>query len=161
MSQYIYFYGHKTGPYICFSNFYPCMFKDKKYTYNCSEQFFMKVKQETFDPDNEQIAQAIMTSSKPTEIKKLGRQVHNYNEDIWKSMRYNVMLNALRLKFSQNDNLCKLLLDTGEDIIVEANPFDRIWSIGIGIVKAQQGTPWRGQNLLGKALMEIRKELKK
>jgi predicted NAD-dependent protein-ADP-ribosyltransferase YbiA (DUF1768 family) len=43
------------------------------------------------------------------------------------------MLNSLRLKFSQNNDLCKILLDTRDDIIAEANPFDRIWGIGIGV----------------------------
>lgn len=83
MTSYIYFYGHKEGPYKCFSIYYPCVFQDNKYTWNCSEQFFMKVKQDTFDSDNETITQAIISQSSPTEIKKLGRKVQNYNEGVW------------------------------------------------------------------------------
>jgi ribA/ribD-fused uncharacterized protein len=55
------------------------------------------------------------------------------------------------------------LLETKPKILVEASPYDKIWGIGLSIADAIK-TPksqWPGQNLLGKALVEVRKKLDK
>lgn len=158
-SQYIFFWSEK-NTYGFMSNFYPCTFKENSYTYNCSEQYFMKKKQELFDPTNEQLANAIMNTSDPKEIKKYGRAVKNYNETIWNTHRFNAMLNANKLKFSSNPNLREQLLETGNKILVEASPYDNIWGIGLDKKDALTLEPdkWPGQNLLGKVLMEVRDE---
>ena len=46
-------------------------------------------------------------------------------------------------------------------VLVEASPVDRIWGIGLAAddVRAQKPGQWRGLNLLGFALMEVRREL--
>ena len=65
------------------------------------------------------------------------------------------------LKFSQNPNIKQYLLSTGDRILVEASPFDRIWGIGYiasNAVKVEK-SKW-GQNLLGKCLMKVREILK-
>ena len=62
------------------------------------------------------------------------------------------MKTALRAKFTQHENLKKILLDTGDRELIEDSPTDYQWGCG------QDGT---GQNLLGKALVEIRTELRK
>ena len=56
----------------------------------------------------------------------------------------------------------EFLLSTGDKILVEASPYDKIWGIGM-----KEGTPgienpsnWKGENLLGFALMEVRDELR-
>ena len=57
--------------------------------------------------------------------------------------------------------LAEVLLATGEREIVEASPMDRIWGIGFGERKAEEvGRERWGLNLLGKALMEVRSELR-
>lgn len=141
------FFGTK-GEYGCFSNFYKASFKDTKgCQYSYSEQYFMKKKQELFDPHNEELARAIMTSENPKQIKMLGRKVKNFDDKIWKVNRYEVMMSALLLKFSQNDDIRVVLMNTKDEYIQEASPYDYVWGIG------KSG---KGQNLLGNALMEVR-----
>jgi len=65
-------------------------------------------------------------------------------------------------KFSQDTDLKKYLLQTEEKIIVEASPADAIWGIGMATDNPQINNPknWKGENLLGYALMEVRNQLK-
>lgn len=63
-------------------------------------------------------------------------------------------------KFHQNKELRVSLEKTGDAILVEASPMDRIWGIGLGEKSAKEGKAWRGQNLLGKALVKVREALK-
>ena len=65
----------------------------------------MKMKQETFDPENINIANAIMKAKTPTEVKRLGRRIDNYDENIWNNIRYNHMIDALKYKFNQNEDI--------------------------------------------------------
>ena len=66
------------------------------------------------------------------------------------------MYDALYYKFSQNDDILQKLLSTGNSTLAEASPRDRIWGIGLNITDAYSGKKWKGQNLLGKALMNVR-----
>ena len=65
--------------------------------------------------------------------------------------------------FSQHEDMKQFLLETGEAVIVEASPRDRIWGIGMGASNENATYPakWRGQNLLGSALMDVRETLKR
>lgn len=64
-------------------------------------------------------------------------------------------------KFSQNPDLKEFLLGTGDAVIVEASPYDKIWGIGLKAndERARNPETWRGENLLGFALMDVREEL--
>ena len=64
-------------------------------------------------------------------------------------------------KYSQNASLKKLLLSTENKVIVEASPMDIIWGVGLhpNDDKVLDESNWRGQNLLGKTLMEVRDKL--
>jgi ribA/ribD-fused uncharacterized protein len=66
-------------------------------------------------------------------------------------------------KFSQDENLKEFLLNTNERILVEASPMDKIWGIGLAADHPNIENPilWKGENLLGFALMEVRDELRK
>ena len=156
----IYFYN-LNNQFDYLSNFYKTNFNDKNgINYNCSEQYFMYKKCETFDPNNNILLNAILNENSATQIKKYGRQVKNYNDTIWKEKRYNIMLEALRLKFSQNEIIKQKLLDTKPKILYEASKNDKIWGIGFYDNDAVQVDKTKyGENLLGKALMEIRNEL--
>lgn len=159
MTEYIFFYGHNPNePYGCFSNFYPSNFTVDGKNYTCSEQYFMKKKQELFDPTNEQLANKIMETTNPASIKKFGRQVKNYNDTIWNTNRYQIMVDALKAKFNQNPNLKQILMSTGNKQLAETTSRDKIWAIGLDMndPKRFDETQWKGQNLLGKALMEAR-----
>lgn len=149
-----YFYGHKTGKYKSFSNFYLSPFEDDEGNkYSCSEQYFMAKKAKKFKDDV--TYKKIMKETDPSKIKKLGREVKNFDQKKWEKWRYNIMFNACMYKFEQNEKLMKLLCST-EGVIAEASPRDTTWGIGIGVKKAEEGEKWRGKNLLGKILMEIR-----
>ena len=61
-------------------------------------------------------------------------------------------------KFEQNANIGEFLKSTGETIWVEAAGRDVIWGIGLGKAneKAQDSRTWRGRNLLGFVLTDVR-----
>jgi len=156
----IYFYNLK-NKFNYMSNFYKTIFTDKDgIKYNCSEQYFMYHKCKIFDPKNNILLETIITETSATKIKKYGRQVQNFNDIFWKEKRYNIMLEALRLKFNQNEIIKQKLLETKPKILYEASKNDRIWGIGYYDKDAIQIEKSKfGENLLGNALMEIRSEL--
>lgn len=159
----IFFYGCRDAELGFMSNFFSCHFWDGDGNVYCnSEQYFMKKKQETFDPDNIALGIAIMESTNPMEIKKLGRRVKNYDDEVWKAVRYQIMRDALLLKFEQNAELRDKLLATGGRELFEASPTDRIWGIGVGpeAAKKVRNRSRFGKNLLGIALMEVRESLR-
>jgi ribA/ribD-fused uncharacterized protein len=75
----------------------------------------------------------------------------------------NAMFDANWGKYSSNDHLKTVLLETGDKIIVEASPYDRIWGVGLGEndPKILDQSKWRGQNKLGQVLMKVREKLRK
>ena len=157
---YIFFWG-TTGTYGFLSNFFKCTFHVNGVDFNCSEQYFMKMKQELFDPFNEHLAKCILSETNPVQIKKYGRMVKNFNGQHWDTTKYNIMCNALEHKFIQNPILKQRLIDIGNAILVEASPHDIVWGIGLSqqVARITPECAWRGQNLLGKALMHIRHNL--
>jgi len=156
----IYFFGQdKQNGFM--SNFYKSDFVDDEGNkYNCSEQYFMYRKCQRFDASNIRLLNGILTETNPSTIKRYGREVKNYDEKIWEEDRYGIMVEALRLKFNQNAYIRKQLIETKPRLLYEASPYDKIWGIGFCYHDAiRQDESNFGQNLLGKALMQIRDEL--
>jgi hypothetical protein len=150
-----------TDKYIFFwdsiySNWYGCEFSSAGRKFNCSEQNFMYHKALTFG--DVETAEKMMKESHPRVQKKLGKLVKNYDDTTWAEVRYDIMKEAVYLKFSQNKELLSELLKTGDKIFVEASPYDTIWGIGMGedddLILDEKN--WKGLNLLGKALCEVR-----
>ena len=102
-----------------------------------------------------------MAESNPATCKALGKSAANFNQQLWDSCKEEIIYNANYAKFSQNPELKAALLATGDAIIAEASPFDKIWGIGLKAGDPDSQTPekWKGENLLGKALMKVRKAL--
>ena len=96
-------------------------------------------------------------------MKALGRKVRNFDPQVWDKLKYSIVLNGNYYKFTQNKEMMDFLLSTGDKILVEASPVDTIWGIGLGKEneKAKNVAMWRGKNLLGFALMEVRDEIRK
>lgn len=96
------------------------------------------------------------------EIKQLGRQVKNYDDKLWVKHRESYVLRGNYEKFSQNEELKQKLLSTGNTIMAESNYFDKIWAIGIKESDPNATSPskWKGLNLLGKILTNIREKFK-
>ncbi len=105
----------------------------------------------------------ILSAKDQKEIKDLGRKIKNFNEEIWNREKYEIVKSGNLAKFSQDENLKEFLLSTGDKIIVEASPYDSIWGIGMGAKdeNIEYPTAWKGENLLGFALMEVRDLLNK
>lgn len=157
------FFWKENNKYGFLSNFYYSSFKDSLgFTYICNEQYFMVQKCLLFDSENSKLFKEIMDCKIPIMIKKLGRKVNNFDKHIWNKEKYNIMKTGIKYKFSQNKFLKKKLLETKNKMLFEASPYDKIWGIGIEHNVASKLNPsdFEGENLLGKALMEIRDELK-
>jgi len=144
-----------------FSNWYPSIFTHNGITFSRGEQYMMYQKAIMFGDTN--IAHAILLTGNPKEQKDLGRMVSNYNDTIWSEKRVEVMVEGLFEKFNQNPLLKEALLNTGDTILVEASPVDRIWGIGLAEdhPDALDQSKWRGQNLLGIVLMKVRDAIRK
>ncbi|KAJ7637050.1 hypothetical protein FB45DRAFT_908091 [Roridomyces roridus] len=94
-------------------------------------------------------------------VKALGRKVKAFKEEVWVEHRERIVTEGSIHKFRQNPAIREKLLATGDTMIVEASPFDRIWGIGCSEENAisRSGDKW-GLNLLGKALVEARRVLR-
>lgn len=112
---------------------------------------------------DQEIREQILKCSDPKQIKALGRKVRRFDQKVWDKFKYAIVLNGNWCKFSQNRNLRKFLLSTGDSVLAEASPYDNIWGIRLSAnsLEAQDPMKWRGQNLLGFALMEVRDELRR
>ena len=145
-----------------FSNFYPCSFTEGGKVWKNSEQCFMAKKAEYFK--DMEILEEILKAETPEQAKKLGRKVKNFDAEKWSKVCFDKMYDAVYAKFSQNNDLKKLLLSSDFEGkgFVEGSPFDAIWG-----VKMDWRNPdidneknWQGQNLLGKVLNKVREDLR-
>lgn len=156
-----FFWGHTPAPdgritKSCLSQWWQSPFRKGSVEYCCMEQYMMAGKARLFG-DGEMLAE-ILAESRPGVIKKLGRRVRNFDSDVWKAHKYDIVAEGNLCKFSQNPGLREFLLSTGNSILVEASPFDRIWGIGMRESDPRASDPlqWKGENLLGFALTEVR-----
>lgn len=142
-----------------FSNWYPSDFELGEIRFSSMEQYMMYEKAVIFhDMD---MAQKILSENDVAKIKQYGRQVAQYNETIWNGLRQIVVYRGLLAKFSQNAKLGMKLKKTEDAILAECAVHDRIWGIGLSMQDPCRFDmeKWRGQNLLGFALMQVREQL--
>ena len=162
-NQNITYFWKPHGQYGAFSNWSQHSYVDEEgNTMLTSESGLMFAKWKLFDPTNMKLKQQILESTDPAVIKSLGRRVKNFYDNVWDQQKYYIMVDILKLKFSQNQELKTLLLSTGDSILVEASSYDKIWGIGLNESDAKKTEikNWPGENLLGKALMEVRSFLR-
>ena len=159
------FYGH-TGRAdgklsdAVFSQFWPCQFVLGGQRYIFAEQWMMASKARLFG--DAEACQRILQATAPLVCKRIGRQVRGFDEGRWREHRMELVTVGNVAKFEQDPALAAYLLATGEEVLVEASPTDRIWGIGLGRDNADAKDPqrWRGQNLLGFALIRARSILR-
>lgn len=162
--DFVFFWGHedrgKGLTKVCLSQWYQCPFVVEGQYYNCAEQYMMAEKARIFG--DEEIRQQILAEYSQMAMKKLGRKVRDYDDEIWKEKRFDVVVKGNIAKFSQNEKLLDFLLSTDDKILVEASPKDTVWGIGLdeSSPEAIQPRKWKGENLLGFVLMEVRDILK-
>ena len=149
----IYFWGS----YL--SQWYKSPFIESGINFNTAEQYMMFHKALLFGDTD--IAEQILLEKQPSIQKELGKQVKNFDIDLWVKFREEIVIKGNLLKFQQNTSLFTLLVGTGNKIIVEASPVDRIWGVGLHyedeLILDEKN--WKGLNLLGKCLMEVRSRL--
>jgi ribA/ribD-fused uncharacterized protein len=149
------FYG-KLSP---FSQWYTCDFNVDNVDYNCAEQYMMHQKALLFN--DHKSAEAIMREGSPSVQKQLGRGVRSWDQATWDGACVEIVTKGNFAKFTQNPDLLRDLMDTKNTILVEANPYDKTWGVGLSMGDPQLFSPdqWRGENRLGRILTEIREFL--
>lgn len=163
--KYICFWGHKKKASgitkSCFSQWYYSPFEVAGITYKTAEHYMMAKKAKLFgDLDTEA---KIIASNDPGAAKQFGREVRNFDDKVWVSHRFEIVVEANIEKFGQHTELKEFLLNTGDRILVEASPVDKVWGVGLTADDSAVENPnlWKGLNLLGFALMEVRERLSK
>lgn len=159
----LFFWNHRspTGEVTeaCLSQWWHCRFAIDGQYYCCAEQYMMAEKARLMG--DETTRRRIMQNTDPEVIKQLGREVKDFDSERWARYRYSVVLNGNLHKFAQNKPLRDFLLSTGNKVLVEASPMDKIWGIGLDENRFEARDPnlWQGSNLLGFALMQVRDAL--
>ena len=160
----IFFWGHTPNPKkitkSCFSQWYDVYLEINGIQYHTTEQYMMASKARLFG--DEDTLNEIMNATTPFEYKKLGRKVKGFEPSLWDEKKLDIVVEGNKAKFGQNPELKEFLLSTDDAILVEASPYDTIWGIGMDKETALNSNveDWKGENLLGCALMEVRDWLK-
>jgi ribA/ribD-fused uncharacterized protein len=158
------FWGHQPQPdgsvgKGVLSQWWPCRFTVDGVDYASAEHWMMAGKARLFG--DEASVPPILAARTPAEAKSLGRLVRGFDEERWAAERFELVVRGNVAKFGQDPALRAYLLGTGGRVLVEASPRDRVWGIGLGAAHEAATDParWRGENLLGFALMEARARL--
>jgi len=149
--KYYIFYKKENTP---FSNFWPAPIEVGKITnsgksiWPTSEHYFQAMKFYGIDEDHNNYMEEIRLCSSPGKAYRLG-WLRKPSLD-WDSIRNEVMKVALICKFSQHKYLRDLLKETEDMNIIQRCGRDKYWG---------DGYPGKGENMLGKLLMEVRGEI--
>jgi hypothetical protein len=132
--------------YHFLSNFFPSAVTFEKLSYPTIEHAYQAAK--TLDPVERE---RIRNYEKPGQAKRRGKKVVLRTD--WEQIKFKIMEDLVRQKFTDNSNLRSWLLETGDRPLIEMNTWgDRIWGVD------EQGV---GENHLGRILMKVRDELRK
>ncbi len=163
--KFLFFWGHQVSKdgsitQSCFSQWWFANFEVNGQIYKTAEHWMMAEKARLFN--DLEILERIFKAKNPAEAKKLGRLIRGFDARIWDENKFQIVVQGNYHKFSQHKNLKDFLLNTQDRILVEASPVDSIWGIGMAQDNSNIENPllWKGQNLLGYALMEVRDSLK-
>ncbi|TFB02741.1 N-glycosidase R617 [Trichoderma ghanense] len=182
-SEPIYFWRETDPQNGYLSQWYYCPFRDDKdpnIIYETAEHYMMYQKALLFN-DHPSAHKILSKGQTPRKVKSLGRKVANFSEKTWTAKREEVVRQGNYLKFTNavkeigfsrgssssagseplvGGSLRETLLSTGERELVEASPFDAVWGIGLKAADADGNREAWGLNLLGRALMDVRKRLR-
>ena len=163
--KFLYFWDHRperdgSAGAGCLSQWWPAPFTVDGLEFATAEHYMMWRKATLFGDDP--IAEQIRAAPHPHAAKALGGQVAAFDQSTWDKHRFPAVVAGNLAKFTQHPALRTFLIGTGERILVEASPLDRIWGIGLARDDPAASDParWRGLNLLGFALMNVRGALR-
>ena len=139
------------------SNFYDAPIEIRGRKYDHVEQYFQAEK--ALFAERPDIAHRIHQSPDPAICKRLGDALE-VDANQWLPTATDVMSRAVRIKFQTNERAKEFLLNTDKNVIAEAGPCLK-WGTGLKLSDPKLGDAreWKGENLLGKILMTVRKEL--
>lgn len=164
--KYLFFWGHRKSndgvvTSSCLSQWWQQSFVINGISYPTAEHYMMAEKARLFNDKNAEMK--ILASDSPGNAKQVGKEVIGFDQQIWEKNRMQIVIKGNFEKFNQNPELKAYLLNTKNRILVEASPVDTIWGIGLDRMSEFATIPvkWRGENLLGFALMEVRDHLNK
>jgi ribA/ribD-fused uncharacterized protein len=160
-AKFLFFWGHRperdgSVGAGCLSQWWPAPFILDGHVFATAEHYMMWRKATLFG--DHAMAERIGAAPHPHAAKALGRRVARFDQQAWDQHRFAIAVDGNLAKFGQHPELCAFLLGTRRRVLVEASPVDRIW--GIGLTRDDPGAThpgrWRGLNLLGFALMQVR-----
>ncbi len=142
-----------------FSQWHATPFTLEGLDFATAEQWMMYGKARLFG--DEAVAAAILATPDPSVQKRLGQTVAGFEQETWDAWKVDIVHRGSLAKFGQNDGARRQLLATGETMLVEANPRDWIWGVGLSADDPAVHRPddWKGENLLGRILTDIRLRL--
>ncbi|MEV1016111.1 NADAR family protein [Micromonospora sp. NPDC049801] len=159
--KFLFFWGHqperdgRVGA-GCLSQWWPTPFMIDGLVFATAEHYMMWRKATVFGDDA--MAERVLAAPHPHAAKALGGRVVGFDQRTWDDHRFEIVVTGNLAKFGQHAALREFLVGTGRRVLVEASPVDRIW--GIGLTRedpvASEPARWRGLNLLGFALMQVR-----
>jgi hypothetical protein len=162
--DFLFFYGHTpkadgTIGAFCLSQWWIAPFEVDGITYKTAEHWMMAEKARLFK--DEETLKAILALESPAEAKAAGRLIRRFDPAEWDAHKFDIVVEGNLHKFRQNEVLGGFLVGTGSRVLVEASPADAVWGIGMGADHSDAKEPdrWKGENLLGYALMEVRDKL--
>lgn len=163
--KYLHFWGHRPRPdgrvgASCLSQWWPSPFVVDDVRYATAEHWMMAGKARLFG--DAEAERRVLAARSPAQAKKEGRLVRGFDEAVWARERFGIVVEGSVHKFTAHADLREFLLNTGDRVLVEASPVDRVWGIGLAADDEAATRPdsWRGPNLLGFALMEARRRLR-
>jgi len=163
MMPYVHSMTQRIYPFLksFLSQWHPAIFVVDGVEYNCAEQYMMHQKAILFG--DEKMAAKILTTDKPHEQKLMGQYVKSFSGEVWAAHKIDIVTRGNYAKFSQNAGLRKKLLATKDMVLAEANAKDILWGIGLSEDDPEVQNPesWKGTNLLGEILMDVRAKLRK
>ena len=152
---------HEYDDYGCFSNWYHAEFDYGRTHFLNTEQYMMFQKVLMFKKYD--LADQILKSDNPEECKKIaGQKFPEFKSDIWEKTCKTIVKRGVKAKFVQNKDILDILLSTGNAILAECSSKDNKWGIGIDLSDSSKDVvaDWKGSNLLGRILMEVRDEFR-
>lgn len=143
----------------CLSLWYSCTFEVDGIKYDSIGQFLMAEKARVLG--DEEVRSQIIQLRHRDEIDKVGNDIWSRKAEAWDKQMFHLAVKGNLAKFEQNPSLRSFLLETQNRILVETDPNDLIWGIGLkeGQREIQNPDLWPGSNLMGFALMVVRDKI--